>query len=89
MEAMSKTSPGTVDPSFLARMVAVFYLVLLISGFDLFFVFGQLVVRGDAAATAANILTHQAAFMVGFAAAAVGVGAYLVVTALFYRLFER
>ncbi len=88
MEGLSQTSPRVVAPSFLARMVAVFYLVLLVSGFDMFFVFGKLVVRGDAAATAANILAHQATFMAGFAAAALGVAAYLVVTALFYRLFE-
>ena len=88
MEGLSQTSPRVVAPSFLARMVAVFYLVLLVSGFDMFFVFGKLVVRGDAAATAANILAHQATFMAGFAAAALGVAAYLVVTVLFYRLFE-
>jgi hypothetical protein len=69
-------------------MVAVFYLVLLVSGYDMFFVLRKLVVRGDAASTAANILAHQETFMAGFAAAALGVAAYLVVTALFYRLFE-
>jgi uncharacterized protein DUF4386 len=83
MERLSETSPRL-----LARMVAVFYVVLLVSGFDMFFVFGKVVVRGDAATTAANILAHQATFLAGFAAATVGVAAYLVVTALFYRLFE-
>lgn len=88
MEGISQTTPRVVAPSFLARMVAVFYLVLMVSGFDMFFVLRKLVVRGDAAATAANILAHQATFLAGFAAAALGVAAYLVVTALFYRLFE-
>lgn len=88
MEGISRTTPRLVSPSFLARMVAVFYLVLMLSGFDLFFVLRKLVVRGDAAASAANILAHQATFLAGFAAAALGVAAYLVVTALFYRLFE-
>jgi hypothetical protein len=88
MDAISPSPPRVVSPSLLARMVAVFYLILLLSGFDLFFVFGTLVVRDDAAATAANILAHQGAFLTGFAAAAVGVCAYLVVTVLFYRLFE-
>ncbi len=88
MEAIPRTSPRVVAPSFLARMVAVFYLVLLGSGFDIFYVFRKLVVRGDVAATAANILAHQSMFLAGFAAAAIGVAAYLVVTALFYRLFE-
>jgi len=88
MQGISQTSPRVVAPSFLARMVAVFYLVLMVSGFDMFFVLRKLVVRGDATATAANILAHQATFLAGFAAAALGVAAYLVVTALFYRLFE-
>src|SRR5262245_25488563 len=88
MEEVSRTSPRVVSPSFLARMVAVFYLVLLASGFDIFFVLKKLVVRSDAAATAANILAHPATFLAGFAAAVIGVAAYLVVTALFYRLYE-
>ena len=88
MEGTSPTSPRVLAPSFLARMVALFYLVLMASGYDMFFVLRKLVVRGDAAATAAGILAHEATFRAGFAAAAVGVAAYLVVTALFYRLFE-
>ncbi len=88
MEGISQSSPRVVAPTFLARMVAVFYLVLMVSGFDMFFVLRKLVVRGDAAATAGNILAHQAMFMAGFAAAALGVAAYLAVTVLFYRLYE-
>ena len=87
MDPMSETS-RRVAPRFLARMVAVGYLVLLVSGFDMAVVFGKFVVRGDPAATAANIVAHQATFLAGFAAAAIGVVAYLVVTALLYRLFE-
>lgn len=83
MERISQTSPRMM-----ARMVAACYLVLLVSGFDMFYVFGKLVVRGDAAATAANIVSHQATFLAGFAVALLGVASYLVVTALFYSLFE-
>lgn len=83
MERISQTSPRT-----LGRLVGAGYFVLILSGFDLFFVLPKLVVRGDAAATAANILSHQAMFLAGFAAALVGIAAYLVVTALFYSLFE-
>src|SRR5437667_4522584 len=83
MEGIAQASPRLM-----ARMVAVCYFVLLVSGFDLFFVFHRIVVRGDAAGTATNILSHQAMFLAGFAAAAVGVASYLVVTALLYRLFE-
>lgn len=87
MPAISSAT-RVVNPNVWARMVAVFYLVLLVSGFDMFVVFGKLVVRGNATVTAANILAHQPTFLAGFAAAALGVAAYLVVTALFYRLFE-
>jgi hypothetical protein len=86
-DVMTKRITET-SPRLMARMVAVCYFVLLASGFDLFFVFGKIVVRGDAAATATNILSHQAIFLAGFAAALLGVAAYLVVTALLYRLFE-
>src|SRR5438876_4742575 len=83
MEGIAQSSPPLM-----ARMVAVCYFVLLVSGLDLFFVFPKIVVRGHAAGTATNILSHQAMFLAGFAAAAVGVASYLVVTALLYRLFE-
>lgn len=76
------------SPRLMGRMVAACYFVLLASGFDMFFVFGKLVVRGDAAATATNILSHEGIFLAGFAAALLGVASYLVVTALLYRLFE-
>ena len=69
-------------------MVAACWLCYFVSGFDLFFVFPRIIVRGDATATATNILSHQAMFLAGFAAAAVGIACYLVVTALLYSLFE-
>jgi hypothetical protein len=83
MKRITQTSPN-----FMARMVGVCYLVLLLSGFDMFYVFGKVVVRGDAAATAANLRAHEGLFLAGFAVALLGVAAYLVVTALFYMLFE-
>lgn len=76
------------SPRLMARMVGVFYILLFAAGFDLSYVLPKLIVRGDAAATAANIHAHQALFLAGFATAALGVAFYIVVTALFYRLFE-
>ena len=72
----------------MGRMVGVCYLILLASGFDMFFVFGKLVAKTDAAATAANLAAHEGLFLAGFAVALLGVAAYLVVTALFYLLYE-
>src|SRR5262245_19202642 len=75
-------------PKLIARLIGVFYVLLCIGGVDLFYVFGRIVIRNDAAATAANIQAHGALFLARFATGALGVAAYLVVTALFYRLFE-
>jgi hypothetical protein len=83
MERTPQTSPRLI-----ARMVGVCYLVLLFSGFDMFYVLGKVVVGNDAAATAANLRSHEGLFLAGFAVALLGVAAYLVVTALFYILFE-
>jgi hypothetical protein len=69
-------------------MVAVGYFILALAGYDLFFVLPRIIVRGDAAATAANILAHPGMFLAGSAAALLGVAAYLMVTAFWYRLYE-
>ena len=76
------------SPRFMARMAGVFYLLIFVGGFDMLFVFGRFVVRGDAAASAANILSHEPLFLAGFAAALLAVAFYIVVTALLYGLFE-
>lgn len=51
-------------------------------------VLGSLVVTGDAAATAHNILTHETLFRLAFAADLITVPCYIAVTALFYQLFK-
>lgn len=48
----------------------------------------QLVHVNDAALTSANILSHTTLFYLGFAGNIVSVMGYLVVTALWYRLFK-
>lgn len=88
MERITDASPRVFRPKFMGRMVGVGYLVMTASGFDLFYVLAKLYVRGDAAATAANIKAHEELFLAGFAAALIGVASSLVVTALFYRLYE-
>ena len=61
MEPTTQTSPRVVSPKFMGRMVGVGYLVLRLAGFDMFYVFGKLVVREDAADTGTNIQEHQPA----------------------------
>ena len=51
-------------------------------------VLGSLVVNGDAAATAHNILTHETLYRLAFAADLIMVPCYIAVTALYYHLFK-
>ena len=88
MSPTTNASPRVFRPKFVGRMVGAGYLLMLASGFDLFYVLAKLYVPGDAAATAANIKAHEALFLAGFAGALIGVASSLVVTALFYRLYE-
>ena len=76
-----------MSPRFKAKMAGVFYLLNGGTGFA-YSVRGRLVVSGDAAATAANVLAHERLFRMALAADLVGVAAYVVVTALLYGLFK-
>jgi hypothetical protein len=49
---------------------------------------GRLIVYGDAAATAHNILAHETLFRLGFAAELLESVCFIAVTLLFYRLFK-
>jgi hypothetical protein len=51
-------------------------------------VIGGLVVKGDAAATARNILTHEAWYRLAFAGDIVTVPCYIAVSVLYYDLFK-
>jgi hypothetical protein len=75
------------SPRFKARMAGVFYLLNGGTAFA-FSVRSRLVISGDAAATATNILAHEPLFRMAFAADLIGVAAYVVVTALLYDLLK-
>ena len=51
-------------------------------------VLNKLVVTGDAAATAANILAHERLYWLGFGSSLIGVVFHLVWILLFYGLFK-
>jgi Domain of unknown function (DUF4386) len=77
------------SPRFKARMAGVFEaLEGLTSAFGQVFVLGRLVVSGNAAATAANILGHERLFWLGFVSSLVGVAFHIAWTLLFYELFK-
>jgi hypothetical protein len=84
MERIAESSPR-----FKARMAGLFQLleaVTATSGQVL--ILGKLVVHADAAATAANILSHERLFWLGFASSLVGVVCHIVWALLMYQLLK-
>src|SRR5438876_5613869 len=82
--AMTETSPR-----FKARITGVLYLLTILTGiFAQGFVSGKLVVDGDAAATATNMMTHRGLFQLGFAVHLIEMACQVAVTALFYDLLK-
>src|SRR5262249_8513916 len=76
------------SPRLKARMAGVFEaLEGLTSAGGQVFILGSLVVAGNAAATAANILAHQPLFWLGFASQLLGVAFHVAVALLFYEVF--
>ena len=72
-----------------ARTAGVLYLILAVcGGFAEFFVRQSLVVAGDAAATAANILGAQPLFRLGIVAELVGQVAFVLLVLALYRVLE-
>jgi hypothetical protein len=77
------------SPRFKARMAGVSYLLgSLTSVFGQMVVLGMLVVPASATATAANILSHQSLFRLGFVASLMTVPFHLIWAVLFYGLFK-
>jgi hypothetical protein len=73
---------------FKARVAGFFYLLLFPFGALSLLARRGLVVKGDAAATAAGLLLHETSFRLGIAGDLLAVVSYVVVTAFFYELFK-
>ncbi len=77
------------SPRFVARMAGLFFLLTILSGiFAQAFVAERLVVSGDAAATANNILTHTSLFQLGFTVYLIEMTCQMILTGLFYVLLK-
>jgi len=77
------------SPRFKARMAgAVQLLEALTATFGQVIVLGRLVVNGNAAATAANILGHERLFWLGFASSLIGVAFHIAWALLMYELLK-
>jgi hypothetical protein len=84
MERIAEASPRAK-----ARVASVFEMLEgMTSAFGQVFVLGRLLVSGNAAATAANILGHERLFWLGFVSSLVGVACHIAWALLFYDLFK-
>lgn len=78
------------SPRFLARMAGAFQLLeALTAVFGQIIVLNGLVVKGNAAATAANISGHEHLFWAGFASSLIGVLLHIAWGFLIYELFKH
>jgi len=73
----------------MARIAGALYLIVIVTAaFAEIFVRGKLVVRGNAAATATNILTHESLYRLGGSADLINLVCDVGLALLFYELFK-
>jgi len=82
-EQIAETSPRPR-----ARITGVVYLLYFLTAVSGEFFLKGIVVDGDAAATATNILAHPSLFRLGLATGLIATALYIALTALFYGLFK-
>lgn len=83
MGSMTETSPR-----FMARTSGVFYFLMVLSGALAGVARQGIVVSGNAAATATNIVAHGTLYQIAYAGELLLIASYVVVVALFYKLLR-
>src|SRR5208283_415490 len=71
-----------------ARITGAVYLLYFLTAVSGALFMRGIVVAGDAAATAANLLAHESLFRLGLSTSLIAMALYVAVTALFYELFK-
>jgi hypothetical protein len=84
-----KARTRETSPQVYARVAALLYLVVIVAGIIAQMVIGgKLIVDGDAATTANNILTHKDLFQLGFTVYLIEMTCQIAYTVLFYFLLK-
>ena len=81
--------PAEVSPKVKARLTGVFLLITIVAGaVAQGFIGGRLIVSGDSAATANNILAHEPLFRIAFATYLIEMACQITMTVLYYDLLK-
>jgi hypothetical protein len=84
-----KTQRMETSPQLYARAAGLLYLIVIVAGIVAqMFISGKIVVPGDAARTAANILTHKTLFELGFTVYMIEMASQIAMFVLLYVLLK-